>query len=193
MLEALLTLAPTIERESLLGSAFKRLAMLEGLAGQSRSEAAAIERMAEHYGNALTLATQQGHPQLFYPGLNLMAASLLVHRQHTSWTGFDTEQLQRVRDSLERKRREDPDFWSVVGLPELSVYEALANHQLASQLPGILLAYEDLHGRAGTPWLWASVADQLDFVLTRLTVGAGAESEAAQELLSVLRGYAQRG
>jgi CHAT domain-containing protein len=191
MLKALVTVAPTIERESLLGSAHKRLAMLEGAAGQRSAEAAAIDHMAEHYGKALALATQQSHPQLFYPGLNLLAAELLSHRQTRDWKGFNPEQVQRVRDSMERKRREDPDFWSVVGLPELSVYEALAGRHLAAQLPRILLAYDDLHNRAGTPWLWASVADQLDFVLGRSNTGTGAEATAAQELTAVLRRYAK--
>jgi hypothetical protein len=192
ILEALVTVAPTIERESLLGSACKRLAMLEGVAGQRAAEAAAIAHMAEHYGKALTLATQQTHPQLFYPGLNLLAAELLAHRQARNWGGFDSEPVQHVRESLERKRREDPDFWSVVGLPELGVYEALADRQLAARLPRILQAFDDLHNRAGTPWLWASVADQLDFVLSRFNAGTGAEAAAAQELTEVLRRYAQR-
>ncbi len=191
-LSALVTMAPTIERESLLGSAYKHLALVEAEAQQVGAETRAIARMAEHYQRAEALAGQTGHPEYFYPALNLMAAELIGNARSKVWPGFSPIFVQRVRDSLERKRREDPDFWSVAGLPELGVYEALAGRRLAGQLPGVLQAFEDLHHRAGTPWLWASVADQLTFVLRHFSGGTSAEAQAAQALLTVLGGYAQQ-
>lgn len=190
-LAALIRIAPTIERESLLGSAYKRLALVEEAAQRDAARAAAMVRMAEHYGHAEALAAEADDPAYFYPALNRMAAELIVHAKRTDWPGLQPALVQRVRDSLARKCRNDPDFWSVVGLPELSMYEALASRQLGSRLPGILLAYEDLQQRAGTPWHWASVADQLAFVLRHFNRGRGAEAQAAQQLLAVLRGYAQ--
>ena len=91
--------------------------------------------MAEHYRRAEALALQTGQSDLFYPALNLVAAELLARATDRHGPGSSAERLQRVRQSLERKLREDPDFWSVVGLPELSVYEALASHTLAQHLP----------------------------------------------------------
>ena len=85
---------------------------------------------------------------------------------------------------------QDPDFWSVVGLPELSVYEALANHTLAQQLPAVLTSFDDMHQRAGTPWMWASVADQLGFVVEHLRGMSPTDQKAASELLAVLRSHA---
>jgi CHAT domain-containing protein len=190
-LAALVQIAPTTERESLLGSAYKRLALVENAAEQDNARAEAMASMAEHYGRAEALAAEVDDAAYFYPALNRMAAELIVHANNKKWSGFQTAMVQRVRNSLERKRRDDPDFWSVVGLPELTMYEALASHQLAKSLPGILLAYEDLHRRAGTPWLWASVSDQLAFVLRYFNRGNGSEAQAAQALLTVLRGYAQ--
>ena len=38
--------------------------------------------------------------------------------------------------------------------------------------------------------MWASVADQADFVLKHFTTGASAEAKAAKALLGVLRRYA---
>ncbi len=193
LLDALVDLAPTVERESLLGSAWKRLARLEAMAAAGQSTAAtaqAIERMADHYRRAEALALQAGESDLFYPALNLVAAELLVRASDQRWAGFEAERIQRVRQSLERKRREDPDFWSVVGLPELSVYEALAGHTLAQQLPAVLTSFEDMYQRAGTPWMWASVADQLAFVVEHLRGMSRADQQAASELLDVLRRYA---
>jgi CHAT domain-containing protein len=190
MLDALVAVAPTVERESLLGSAWKRMALIEGLAGQSGARARAAAHMAEHYERAEQLALQEGHLDVFFPALNLLAASLVAQGDQARASGLDTERVRRVRESLERKRREDPDFWSVVGLPELSVYEALAARSLHTQLPDILAAYEELHQRAGTAWMWASVADQLGFVLVQHQAGSGAHARAAGELLQRLRQYA---
>jgi CHAT domain-containing protein len=191
-LEALVAVAPTVERESLLGSACKRLALLEGLARQDGARRRAAARMAEHYARAEALALQAGLSDAFYPALNLLAAELVAHGNSPRWPGFDAERLRRVRENLERKRRDDPDFWSVAGLPELGVYEALAACNLHTQLPGLLAAYEELHRRAGTPWMWASVADQLDFVLSQQVSGGSAHARAAQELQRRLHQYARR-
>ncbi len=192
ILDALVTLSPTVERASLLGSTWKRMARLEGMAGPAAASARthAIDCMAEHYRRAEAMALHSGEADLFYPALNLVAAELLARGHHRQWPGFGAERLQRVRQSLERKLREDPDFWSVVGLPELSVYEALANHTLAAQLPNILSSFEDLHQRAGTGWMWASVADQLGFVLEHLDGITSADRPAAAELLGLLNRYA---
>ncbi|MDT4859111.1 hypothetical protein FQZ97_936100 [compost metagenome] len=192
ILDALVALSPTVERESLLGSTWKRMARLEGMAGTSgaAAKARAVDRMAEHYRRAEALALKSGQADLFYPALNLVAAELLARGRDHQWPGFGTERLQRVRQSLERQQREDPDFWSVVGLPELSVYEALANHSLLAQLPSILSSLDDMHQRAGTAWMWASVADQLGFVLEHLDGVTRADQQAADELLDVLNRYA---
>ena len=190
-LNALVGLAPTVERESLLGSTWKRIARLEALAAGQDSAAStqALTQMAGHYRRAEALALQTGPSDLFYPGLNLVAADLLVRANGQRQTGLQAERIQRLRQSLQRKRREDPDFWSVVGLPELSVYEALASHTLAQQLPDVLTSFDDLHRRAGTSWMWASVADQLGFVLEHLRGMSRADQQAAAELLGVLRSY----
>ncbi|QHE86692.1 CHAT domain-containing protein [Hydrogenophaga sp. BPS33] len=189
MLEALVTVAPTVERESLLGSACKRLAMLEGVASAHAARAQAAARMAEHYGHAEALAIQDGRSDAFYPALNLLAAELVAHGNDPHWPGPDAQRLRRVRESLEHKRRDDPDFWSVAGLPELGVYEALATRSLHQAAPTLLAAFEELHQRAGTPWMWASVADQLTFVLEQHEGGNGAHARAAAEVLQRLRGY----
>ena len=191
ILDALVTLSPTVERESLLGSTWKRMARLEGRAGPpaAAAKAHAVDRMAEHYRRAEALALQSGLADLFYPALNLVAADLLAHGSDRHRSG-GAERRQRVRQGLERKLREDPDFWSVVGLPELSVYESLADHTLATHLPTILGSFEDLHQRAGTGWMWASVADQLGFVLEHLDGVTSADRSAANELLDVLNRYA---
>lgn len=186
-LQALLAVAPTLERESLLGSACKRLVLVERAAGDAAAEARALADMAAHYGRAEALALQQGHAELFYPALNLLAAAWLRGK------ALDEQRVQRTRESLQRKRLDDPDFWSVAGLPELAVIEALHTGTLAAALPDIDTTLADLHARAGSPWLWASLADQLGFMLESARIRSvvrGAERAAAEGLLGRLRGYA---
>lgn len=190
MLDALVRIAPTLERESLMASAWKRLAQLEGLANQAAPRQKALEQMVEHYTRAEAIALQTGQLEVFYPSLNLLAAELLLRARDRRWPGFDRERTRRVRQSLERKRREDPDFWSVVGLPELDIYEALATQTLGARLPTVLPVLAELQGRIGTELLWASLADQLGFVLEHLPVGNAAEGRAAAQLLATLRKWA---
>jgi CHAT domain-containing protein len=186
-LEALLAVAPTLERESLLGSACKRLVLVERAAGDAAAEARALADMATHYGRAEAIALQQGQPESFYPALNLLAADWLRGQP------LDVQRAQRTRESLQRKRFDDPDFWSVAGLPELAVIEALDAGKLAAALPDIDATLADLHARAGSPWLWASLADQLGFILGGARIARGAERAAAEELLTRLQGYARTG
>ena len=89
MLERLAKLQPTIERESLCGSAWKRMALLEAHAKRPSAETKAIMNMKLRYANAETLARASNHPQVFYPALNRMAAELIVDAARPGWRGFD--------------------------------------------------------------------------------------------------------
>lgn len=189
-LQALLTVGATAERESLLGSAHKRLHQLERAAGEAAAAQAAAQQMAEHYQRAETLARAAGSAGWFYPALNRLAAELLAHAGQTGWQGFDPERVTALRQTLETQRRDAPDFWCVVGLPELATLEALARGDLHRQLPAITAVYEDLHQRAGTAWMWASVADQAHFVLPAFSTGQGHQATAAQTLLQTLQRFA---
>ena len=48
--------------------------------------------------------------------------------------------------------------------------------------------YEDLHGRVSASWKWASVHEQMQFVLVRYSVSAP-EKRAAGELLKHLEAF----
>jgi CHAT domain-containing protein len=190
ILGSLVSMAPTIETESLLGSAYKRLALLESMAGKAKPEANAIAKMAEHYGRAEALAFRSQSADFSYPALQRMAAELITRSSQRGWKGFHREDLAKVSESLAGKIRADPDFWSVVSVTEMSVYQALATKGLAAQLPAILTAYKDLHSRADSPWMWAAVADQMGFVLKHFSEGSSAETAAAKQLQGLLRAYA---
>jgi hypothetical protein len=65
LLERAADLQPTIERESLCGSAWKRLAMIEAAASNARDEATAIENMKLSYQRAEKIARDTRDDGLF--------------------------------------------------------------------------------------------------------------------------------
>jgi len=192
MLEQLTNLQPSIERESLCGSAWKRMALLEAEARKASAEIKAIANMKLRYANAEKLARTSHDPLLFYPALNRMAAELIVDSARRGWRGFDSATLSEVRNHLAAKTRDDPDFWSVVGLTELRLYEAIAKRALALELDALLREYRDLHERVSATTYWSSVLDQVCFVLPAYERRASAtEKKAAAALTKYLKALAQ--
>jgi pimeloyl-ACP methyl ester carboxylesterase/tetratricopeptide (TPR) repeat protein len=187
LLDKLVSLKPTMERESLLGSAYKRLALVEELAGKPKAEAEAIARMKEHYENAEALGKEGGLANLFYPAMNRLAADLALNAGRREWKGLDASDLAEIRQGLAAKARDDPDFWSVVGQTELSLYEALGKGDLSKKRASLEHEYDGHHTRVSAQWLWASARDQLRFLLPKYAGRTtGAEREAARALLTHL-------
>jgi tetratricopeptide (TPR) repeat protein len=198
-LQALAQLQPTLERHSLHGSAWKRLALVERRAGDQAAEQSALSHAATAYTQAEDLARRQGEPLLFYPALNRMALELVAQAGNPRWAGFGAGDAQAVRANLLAKEQHDPDFWCYAGLVELDIYEALARRALAAALDGapdsggagILTRYTELHARVSALSLWGSVADTAGLVLQPYAAAAGkAEAAAAQRLLALLKGFA---
>jgi hypothetical protein len=193
LLQRVADLASTIERESLLGSAYKRLAMVERMAGRPKAEQEALAEMHRHYRRAEDLARARRSPDLFYPAMNRIAAEIVLDTSSRRSRDRDPYGIAAVRESLERRIRDDPDFWSVVAGAELRVYEALERRDLAARRPALLAEYADLHARVSAPWMWASVYDQAVFVLERYAATARTDERAAADaLLARLATYAGR-
>jgi tetratricopeptide (TPR) repeat protein len=188
---ALAALQPTIERLSLCGSAWKRLAQLEDRAGDAAQQRAALDMAAKAYGDAEQLAIEQQDPQQFYPGGNRMAIELALHAGDPAWAGFGEEPRLRQLRSLQAKHAADPDFWSSAALIENDVFLAMAQRQLAASVDRLRHAYADLNRRVASKRSWGSVADQARFVMTPYLRKVNAtEMRAAADLLETLAGYA---
>jgi tetratricopeptide (TPR) repeat protein len=193
-LEQLVTIGATMERLSLCGSTQKRLAMLERKAGDRAAEAEALKAMSEWYRKAEAAGAAGALADVFYPALNRMAAECVLHAGDITWGGFNAPDLASLRQTLAQKVRNDPDFWSVIGIAELDLYEALAKRTLTTRLSTIREAYGSLYQRVKDPGQWGSVRDQLDFVLPsyieRVAQTDPAEVEAANALLVEVKAYA---
>ena len=184
LLERATDLQPTVERESLCGSAWKRLALVEAASANIQQQMQAIENMKARYGRAEAIARASGDGGLFYPALNRMAAELVVDAAQHGWRGFDPASTAEVQANLVAKTRDDPDFWSVVGLTELRLYQAIANAALEDELEKITGEFDDLYRRVDAASYWGSVRDQLRFVLPSYEARANMREKAAIEALS---------
>jgi hypothetical protein len=191
-LERLIGLRPTMERESLAGSACKRMAMVEREAGRSAEAAAAVQQMKLHYARAEALGSSTESTERYYPALNRMAAELVTEAARPGWRGFDAAATAAVRQHLVERSRDDPDFFSVAGLTELRVYDAVAAKQLAPALAAIDAEYSELHRRVSGTHYWRSVHDTARFVLEAYAerVTSAAEKQASAALLALLEGFA---
>ena len=187
LLEKLISIQPSMERWSMLGAAYKRLAMVLDAAGQPSSKA--IADMKARYADAVEAGRKARLPNVFYPMLNLIAAELVSRGGDRKPLGADG--VAEIRQALDLQMRDDPEFWAAAGQVELSMYEALASRQgLPSTLMQIMVAYRDLNARVKAKSMWATVYDQASFVLPRsIPRTAKAEIRAAAQLLELLRSY----
>jgi hypothetical protein len=193
LLEKLVAVHSTMERENLYGSAYKRLALIEAVAGRAADEKNAIEAMKVHYERAAVIAREQALSDAFYPALNYLAAELVLNAGLPGWKGLDASIVESTRVSLEAKSQADPDFWSVVGQTELRLYMAVAAGKLASTLERLKKGYQEHHKRVSAPWMWSSVYDTTQFILQAYSARTSAkEGKAAGNLLAFLAAFASR-
>jgi tetratricopeptide (TPR) repeat protein len=190
LLDMLLTVGPTSERESLYGSAYKRLALIEAAAGRHDEEIEAISKMKLHYAAAEKIARLReadeppGEVNAFYPAMNWIAAQLALEGGLQGVAAPDADTLAAVRRSM---MAAPPDFWSVVGQTELNMYTALFAGALEGSLESLTEEFKAHHGRVNAPKRWATVHDNATFVLTRYKRRATpAEAAAADRLLETL-------
>ncbi|MDB5895110.1 MAG: hypothetical protein JWQ88_2641 [Rhodoferax sp.] len=188
-LQRLASLLPTAERHNLLGSAWKRRAMVASRSHDGPGEREALEAMVRHYGLAEALTTAAGDEPVFYAALNGIAGELRLAILQGHRPRIDPGRLEAVRHALQVATMARPDFWSVVGGIELRLQQALADGNLARIGLGLLREMRDLKGRVPSPAMWASVHAQARFTLVPYQAQAKLgepERRAAQALLDGL-------
>ena len=192
-LEQLTALQSTAERLSLCGSACKRLAMLETLAGNQTQALEAVDRALVYYRRAEEQAGASNDAKLHYPALNRMALEFVRHAGSPTWLGFEAEHSASVRRSLQRASATEPGFENQVGLIEIDMFEALAAQKLSGMQSDLTAALNNLRVKAPGLRGWQSVADQADLVLGSYMTRAGErEKVAAAGLLALLTELAKQ-
>ncbi|ACB35450.1 conserved hypothetical protein [Leptothrix cholodnii SP-6] len=183
--------AATVERLSLLGSAFKRLTLLEERAGQGAAALAALQRCVGHYRQAerrawtLFSAGLAGTP--YFPAINALAAGLRLAIVSGAPATLDEAALSRLDAALAAQADSGEDLHSLLAPIEFELLKAVAAGELARRQAGLQAALLALLERAPTHRAWGSVRFQLHFLLAPLAAqGKGAEADAARALLDAL-------
>jgi hypothetical protein len=193
LLDTLLAVGATVERESLYGSAYKRLALIEAAAGRQEEEIEGISRMRDHYGAAEQIARSDDanvKANLYYPAMNRIAAQLALEGGTGRASSHDAQTLAGVQRSMAAA---PVDFWSVVGQTELKMYASLFGGTLEKDVSGLIEDFKDHHSRVSAPKRWASVLDSASFVLLKYQSRAKrGEAAAAARLLEQLAELAGR-
>jgi tetratricopeptide (TPR) repeat protein len=190
-LQTLAALQSTCERETLVGSTWKRLAQLELLVGDADAGQGSMIRAIEAYRRAEALAAAVGDPMLYYPALNRMALELVMNAGQGIATVYSPAETELVRSCLQSRMGDDADFWSLIGLVDLDLYCAAAEQRLVAQQADAEAAFADLHNRVPSATLWQSVAEQAELALGAYASAApAAEATAARRLIELLNGYA---
>jgi CHAT domain-containing protein len=191
LLTRVMALEPTLERASLIGSAYKRRALVNIAAGRQAHVQEDLRQMQAAYQQAQELGEKNGTTDLLYPVSNRFSAAVALHAGAGRSRSLDHGTARMLRQTLQAKSATDPDFWSVVGETELDQYEALVARKLAPARSQLSRAYEDLHQRVTATRMWATVYDNACLVLPRYAGNAtGKEKAAANELLAQLRRFA---
>jgi len=190
-LQALAEMNSTAEREDLLGSAWKRLLMVETAAGSRDAALQALRETARHYAAAEALELAAGSNREFYPAMNGIAAELRLAFLEQRAPVLSDARLAIVRESLQTAVAAHPDFWCVAGQIELRMLQALAKRELAGAARSLIEEFQDLKLRVQSRLMWDSVYAQARFTLEPYQGVAGAaEKRAAAELLKVLKAMA---
>ncbi|MBT9558054.1 MAG: CHAT domain-containing protein [Myxococcales bacterium] len=193
-LTALSQVSWTSERASLIGSAFKRTAMV--LIAQENLELAAnaLEKMHDAYREADKLS--ESPDSSHYAVMNRIGAALsrgmLAHEPAEALDAL----VQRARTAIQAASERAPDFFAAASAIELDLYVALSTGALHEAAPRLLARFESLHERVLATWLWKSVADQASFLLTLYessmeSSGSEAEAAASKSIRTVLSRYAE--
>ncbi len=190
-LDRLVALRPTLERQSLLGSAYKRLVLIETRAGRDVASLKALKKMVAHYAAAEALARKQQADNLYYPAKNGISAELRLAFLHRRAPLLAEDRLSAVRESLAKAAASKPDFWSVAGQTELGLLEAQALGCLASAGPALMDAFRELKARVSATSCWDSVYTEARFTLEPYqAVASAGEQRAAVEMLKCLKALA---
>lgn len=184
LLQGLLQVHATVERLSLLASVCKRRMRVEAAAQAPEAARVALADMSRLYAEAATRSTQLGlAPARSFLARHNLACCLLWQAPQAVAAA-----VQELRSELLAQTEDDPDFWTYAGLAEIDMIEALAQGTLASILPRVLEAYNDLHQRMPAPRLWRSVHDQALFIQQALALQTDTPPDPGlQALIDLLR------
>ncbi|MBK7664677.1 MAG: CHAT domain-containing protein [Sterolibacteriaceae bacterium] len=179
LLARLLRFKPTVERYSMMGSAQKRLALLQ-TGHEARRQF--LRQMAFAYSMAARLAREAGATDDPYPLINAWTALIVLGWQGGRLAAADLppatleQGLPRIEATIPARRRSS-DFWERAVAGDCALLRLIARHDEANATGGpdieaVARAYLDAAKIAVGPREWNSVLSQID-ILQRFAESAG--------------------
>lgn len=193
--KALITMAPTAERWSLLGSAHKRVLMRGAGAPPQDGESLSKEQQIHHLHkmrDAYNQARQLNPVNAFDPAAQHLLACLRLHWLNPAEPLPAASEVNSIRElARQAETRDGADFWTTVAMPEYDLTEALLRNELPACAASIGKRFARIHQQVANPSLWQSVHDTARFILIeRPGKPFDASNQAIQVLLKQLKGYA---
>ena len=183
-LKRLTQFAQTVERVSLLGSAYKRSAWIS--TGEARAEA--LQAMAGYYAKAHQATYQEGRGQLdTYPLLNWLVARVLLafpDKPNDAALADILDWCRKAEVQAVEKEVQNPDFWNTVVKPDCDLLLGLATQTLDQDKQRIVDGYLRAKRRGASPREFRSVLEHLEFLAD---VTSGSKSKKAKAQLEALR------
>jgi CHAT domain-containing protein len=181
---------PSVERQSLVGSALKRRALVNSAAGRSAEARRDFRESRAAYAAAVQTGRTETGADLHYPASNCLALDLVLGAKKRKAT-LEKAFVSVVDAHLRARAGANADFWSEASRIELEQYQAISVRALARRLKALNAQYEQLRQRATSGRMWASVYDNAYLVLAGYGQHASKRERAASTaLLERLRSFA---
>lgn len=192
-LKLLSELPATSERGSLLGSAWKRQALVcyaryARLQGELQPVQNALENSRRFYEQA----AERAEKNVGYPRLNAMTAKLVNDLVSGVVPALKADEVAQVRRELEAWAANKTEFWPYAQLIEIEIYEGVCRGNLANAEKKLLQDFEKLWRRIANPQYWGSVRDQAAFVLRPYGATPAGSTEAEKNASTELRNQLER-
>lgn len=171
--------APTAERFSLLGSAYKRLALMQEL---TPARLNTLDKMAAAYEQSFKLGGCGEAYSFSNWGIAKVLALRLDAARSDDWQLTLEGECTRLRNKLQDNNECNPTFWNSTGSADLDLVRLLMRSTPAAEtLPTscealveqIIKDYCSAFKRGASPREQASVIENLDWLIAFLAVGAG--------------------
>jgi tetratricopeptide (TPR) repeat protein len=190
-LDALVGLAPSVERHCLRGAAWKLRAWMGRGAGRSK----ALDRMADAYRAALEHSGGAGR----VPLLNWLTAEALLRaggvKRKTDLAKELEERGRRLEEAARAADLEEPGSSNSVTISDLAVVRVLAGAEPEELRAAIVEGYEEARRRGAGAQELEAVRENLEFVLAVLGKprrGRGAGGRAKAHPAALLREVLER-
>jgi CHAT domain-containing protein len=156
-------LAATAERMSLLGSASKRLAVIERNTTRKKK---ALQDMSKYYRQAQEISLQRTGKSDPYCHLNWLVAQVLLHSVdlRNPLPGDLQKQLEEIERNAAEQNASEPNFWSEVARAECLLARHLASGNLDKNQAEIVEQYQLAQKRGASSREFRSILEHLEFL-----------------------------